>query len=266
MKRAGALILAGAIVGYLAGVLSSVALSTRADESAFTKALNQPREVRLELGLGQARYGQSPDGMWWQSDHQNQSVYKHNGAIDAGVAVSLNPAWSFNVRYVNFGQAHTRALAVTCPGDDCTKRDMTKDLRRAECGRGFAENCLYQWNGDGGDNPGLNFSLSVRALSFERLSIEPELGLFIYRMHWNEQVYPLGCTDGACPWRVTVDQKTGYYVSPMGGLIARVALTKDLSAFAGTRYYLRTSQHVPISAGISGPVQMWLAGLAWSFH
>lgn len=265
MKRASALVFLGAVLGYLAGVLSSVSVQTRADEAAFTKALNQPHEVRVEIASGQARYGQSPDNMWWQSGHENQSVYKHNGTIDAGIGVSINPTWSVNLRYVNFGLAHTRALAITCPNDDCTKRDLTKDTRRAECGQGFAENCLYQWNGDGGDNPGLNFSISARALRLGQLSIEPEIGLFLYRMHWNEQVYPLGCTDNTCPWRVTVEQKTGYYLSPMGGLMARLAITKELSLVAGTRYYLRTSQHVPISAGISGPVQTWLAGVAINF-
>lgn len=221
--------------------------------------------LRFEMAGGQCRYERSPDGMWWQKDQENASQYKDNGCGEIGIAGKLNPTYGWSLRYVNLGRAHTRALAVTCPNDDCALRNNSLDFRRPECLNSFnGDNCQYQWNGDGGIK-GLNFALSTEMVKLGRVSVEGEIGVLLYQMKWNEQVFPLGCDDGACPWRVTVDQKTGYYLSPMGGLTAKLALTPNSSLFMGTRLYLRTSQHVPIASGVQGYVQCWMAGIQTSF-
>lgn len=218
-------------------------------------------QVRVDVAAGQGRYQASPAGQWWQPDQNNQNRYKDNQSVEMGLSGKINPTFGWAVRYVNLGRAHTRATAVTTPSDS-GQRDKSKDPSRSECKQAFNEdNCLYHWSGDGGSSPGINLSGTAQLLTLGRLSFEGELGAYLYKMKWSEQVCPVDCQTNDA-WRVTVEQKTGYYISPMGGLTARLSITKDISVFVATRLYTRTSQHVPISAGISGPAQTWLGGVS----
>lgn len=230
-----------------------------------TKAFSDP--LRLEVAGGQCRYQQTPDGMYvWQHDENHASTFKDNGCGEIGISGKFAGSdYGWAVRYVNLGRAHTRAITAGCPNDDCTDRDTTKDVHRPECLTNFNDdNCEYQWNGDGGIK-GINFSASMRLAQVGPIRVEGELGLLLYQMKWNIQVFPMGCSDGDCPWRMTANQQTGYYLSPMGGIVGRVALTKNSSVFAGTRVYMRTSQHIPISSGVTGYSQTWMAGIQTSF-
>lgn len=255
------------VLGAAAGFASAVSYNALSQQKVALDSLLEPRPaLEYSAAAGQGRFGKSPDGMWWQSDHDNPSRYKDNRSFELGVAGRITGSYGWSIRYVSLGRAHTRAMARTSVGDDAKNIDRSKDGRRAACQSGFNEdNCEYQWSGDGGPTPGLNFAIDYELVKIGRFSLEPEVGAYVYRMKWSEQVFPMDCTDTACPWRVTVEQKTGYYVSPMAGLTARFSLARNASVFVATRYYLRTSQHVPISAGISGPAQTWLAGITTSF-
>lgn len=248
------------MVGFMAGLSVSLTINALAQKSE-TPAL------KLDLAYGQCRYGKSPDGMWWQSDQENHSIYKDNcGEIGVSRKFASYPAFGWSVRYITLGRAHTRAIARTSMNDDYRNIDRTKDGRRAECQPRFNDdNCDYLWSGDGGASPGLNFALNADFAKLGAVTFEGEIGAYFYRMKWSEQIFPMGCHDGGCPWRNTVEQKTGYYISPMAGLTAKFPIWDRLSGFVATRYYFRTSQHVPISAGVSGPVQTWLVGLSVSF-
>lgn len=247
------------ICGMLMGLLLALAIGAKAQhKSELSKLMEGQSELKFELGVGQCRFGPSPDGMWWQKDQEHSNRYKTNGCIEWGVAGKVNPLFGWSLRWVDLGQAHTNALAIACANDDCSKTDRTQ-IRRAECSAGIKGDCLYQWKGAGGIK-GVNFALSMEMLRHGHLSLEGELGVLVYRMRWSEQIYPMGCDGASCPWRYEVEQKTGYYASPEVSLIARYKYL-----WAGTRYYTRTSQHVPISAGISGPAQTWMAGVQVPF-
>ena len=217
----------------------------------------------LEVAGGQCRYGSSPDGMWWQSDQEHSNRYKTNGCMQFGGALYLNPAWAVTARAINLGHAGLNALAVACPGDDCSKSNPALDKQRAACAGKFTEDCLYRWKG-AGDIKGVLFGFRAKALSAADFSVEPELGVFVYRARWSAQVYPLTCSSGAdnatCPWRIEAEQKSGYYVSPEAGLMLRYKYL-----FAGTQYFFRTTQHTNITAGIGGPAQTWIAGVTVNF-
>lgn len=222
--------------------------------------------LRFEVAGGQCRYQQAPEGLYqWRYDETHQSQYKDNGCGEIGIAGDINSRFGWAVRYTNLGRAHTRGITATCPNDDCNLRDASVSAARPECADHFNEqNCEYQWNGDGGIK-GINFSVNTEIARIGKVSLEGELGVLLYQMKWNIQVFPMGCSDGDCPWRETANQQTGYYLSPMGGLVARFALTKNASLFAGSRLYMRTSQHIPISSGVTGYSQTWVAGVQTSF-
>lgn len=222
-------------------------------------------DLRLEVAFGQCRFQKSPDGMWWQKDQENNSRYKDNGCGEFGIRGTLNPVFGWSLRYVNLGRAHTNSRAVTCPADNCANRDPKKDFQRADCMPKFNEdNCRYQWLGDGGIK-GIAFALNAELFAYGRFSLEGEAGAMLYQLKWNAQIYPLGCHDGACPWRETVDQKTNYALTPLAGLALRYRLTEHSSIFLKSDIYFRTQQHLPISAGIGGYAQTWLAGMSMSF-
>lgn len=231
---------------------------------AFFSAEVMADELKVNAAVGQGVYQPSPPGMWWQPDQNNQNVYRDNNSFELGVSGKLNHAFGWSVRYVNLGRAHTRATAITTPNDS-GQRDLSKDTTRADCKQAFSEdNCLYHWSGDGGSSPGINISFSAEILKLGALSLEGELGAYLYRMKWSEQVCPSDCQTNEA-WRVTIEQKTGYYISPMAGLTASVQVLKDVSVFVASRLYMRTSQHMPISAGVAGPAQTWLTGISVSF-
>lgn len=222
--------------------------------------------LHFDAAFGQCRYQKSPDGMWWQSDQENISRYKDNGCWQLGVSGPLTPRFSWTARYVNLGGIQTYSLAVTCPSDDCSNRDKSKDFQRAECNPKFLDdNCRYQWLGQGRIR-GLSFGLGAELLRAGPLGVEAEAGILIYQLQYDAQIYPMGCTDGSCPWRERINQKDGPYVSPMFGGTLRLHLNgSNSSVFVTTQIFTRTSQHTPITAGYSGYVQTWLAGIRTSF-
>lgn len=222
-------------------------------------------DIKFEVAGGQCRYQKAPDGLYQWHDQEHPSLFKDNGCGEIGIAGNLNPAYGWSLRYVNLGRAHTRGITATCPGDNCNNRDATLNPRRPDCATSFNEqNCEYQWNGDGGIK-GINFAVNHELFKLGPVHFDGELGVLLYQMKWNIQVFPMDCSDGDCAWRETVNQKTGYFLSPMGGLTARIPITDRASLFAGTRIYLRTSQHLPISSGVQGYLQCWIAGIQTSF-
>lgn len=222
--------------------------------------------LRFEMAGGQCHYQQTPGGDYrWRYDANHQNQYTDFGCGEIGIAGDLNSRFGWAIRYTNLGRAHTRGITSTCPGDDCHLRDAAVSDTRPDCADHFNENnCEYQWNGDGGIK-GINFSVNTEIAKVGPVKLEAELGVLLYQMKWNIQVFPMGCSDGDCPWRMTANQQTGYYLSPMGGIVGRVALTKNSSVFAGTRVYMRTSQHIPISSGVTGYSQTWMTGVQTSF-
>ena len=219
--------------------------------------------LRAEFSLGECRYQKSPNGMWWDQDHENASHYRDNGCGTLGLAGKFPERWDmlkdygWALRYVNLGRVHTRALARTLPNDDPANR-RNVDVRRAECYPAINfDNCLYQWHGDGGVK-GLSASLTTELKKFGPVRLDAELGALLYQIKWNEQVYPLGCSDPNCPWKESNNyQKSTYYLSPMLGLALRYPLTERVSISFGSRVYLRTTQHMPVSPGFSNYIQTW---------
>lgn len=226
---------------------------------------------RVEGSFGEGRYQRSPPGMWWQPDHDNPSAYRDNKSWELGLNYRLNDTFGLSGKLVHIGWAHTRALATTCPQDDCTKRDNTLDRLRADCAKGFSEaGCTYAWDGDGGINHGVNLSLTAKLLKVGPVEFEGEAGALVYKISWSEQVHPIGCAEKACPWRVDIDQKSDWLMSPMIGVTARIdrclgLLTEKWGCQVATRYYTRTSQHSPVTAGVMGPIQTWLFGISKNF-
>lgn len=226
----------------------------------------EPRRVglSLEIYVGQCRYGEPPDGMMWQREQEHANSFKDDRCGKLGIAGRLNPAYTWALRYVNLGRVRMDSLAVTCPEDDCTKVPAGVDTRRAECSKSQHDNCLTRWKSGGGIK-GVELVIGTELARLGLFSLEGTLGLFAYQIKYQAQIYPLDCLDQACAWRGKIDQKTGYYLTPAVGLGVRYPLTERTSVSFGTDYYLRTSQHVPISAGMSGPAQTWQAGLRMEF-
>lgn len=230
---------------------------------SFASIMNPPQAgLKFETAAGQCRFEKSPDGMWWQSDHENDSRYKNNRCGEVGVSMKFAPApaigWS--ARYVTLGDAETNALAVSCPGDDCAGVDHhSAALLRPECAQAFAANCLYHWR-TVNTIKGFNFALNGEILRHGPFAAELEAGAFVYYLKSYAEVHSPGCNDGACPWRVEIQQYSGWLVSPMVGATLRAG-----PFFVASRYYFRTSQHSPVTAGIAGGAQTWLIGIQTSF-
>ena len=209
--------------------------------------------VTFDAGYADCRFTPSPDGQWWQKDQQHSNRYKA-GCGTLGFSAKLNPAWTAGIHFVSLGRAMTNALAVACDGDDCSKRDMTADLQRAECRDGFKANCLYQWRG-AGRAEGVNFSLRYHLFDMGAVRIEAKGGAFAHRLAWNEVVEPMGCMDN-CSWRIQIDQRSRYMVAPMGGVVASWGYL-----YASWEVYGRIGEHSPVSAGVKGPVEVKTIGV-----
>lgn len=218
-------------------------------------------ELKFAIAVGECRFEKSPDGMWWQSDHENYSRYKNNrcGEIEVARKFDQAPALGWSIRYVTLGTAETNALASACPGDDCSKADRTIDQYRAECDKSFQANCVYHWR-TVNQIKGLNFALNLEVARKGIFAAELEGGVFAYFLKSYGEVTSTRCRDDNCPWRESIVQQSGLLLSPMVGMTLRGG-----PFFVATRYYFRTSQHSPITAGISGGVQTWLVGVQTSF-
>lgn len=220
--------------------------------------------IRLQAAVGDCRLTGSPPGQWWQPDHEHSNDFKdHCGEI----AISAPVAYGFraHAKFVTLGRAHTRALAQTFPEDSRALADLTLDPNRRECADRFSNNCIYQWTGDGGPTPGVVLGFSRELFRLGRLSVEPELGVFIHKIKWNNQVYPLGCPESECAWRIEVNQRSGYQFAPVVGVTATFEIVPKLDLYVAFREYFRIGEHVNVTAGIKGPVEQWLAGVQLTF-
>lgn len=233
--------------------------------AAKAEGLKLHDALRFDAAMGQCRYQSSPDGMWYQKDQEHHNSYK-DMCGELGISGKLNPVYGWSIRYVNLGMVHTNAYAVTCPADECDKRTAGLDPKRAECDPVYNDDsCKYRFLGGGGIK-GFNFAISAEVARIKKFSLEAEAGVLLYQLRWAAQVYPLSCYDSPCQWKAGgADQKAGPFLSPMVGLTARYDLTETASVFVATRFYLRTSQHTPVSPGFSGYIQTWLAGVSFGF-
>lgn len=226
-------------------------------------------ELTLEAGLGRSAFTGSPPGQWWQPEHEHSNALKDDsGEIGVSLPVSaFGTEFKLHARYVSLGRAHTRALAQTYPEDNKALANLSADLRRAECNEKFTNNCLYYWTGDGGPRPGFVLSVSHELLRYGRLRLDGEAGAFIHRLTWNNQVYPLDCADTQCSWRIAVDQKSEWKVTPMIGATALFELSHEYKVdfYAGFRRYYQIGEHVEVTAGIKGSADQWVAGLQKTF-
>jgi hypothetical protein len=229
-----------------------------------TSAIAGQDGIRLQAGFGDCRFTGSPPGQWWQPDHDHSNDFKdHCG--EARVSVPVAYGFRAYAGMVTLGRAHTRAIAQTYPADNKALADLTLDPNRAECAEQFRNNCNYYWTGDGGPTPGFALGFSRELFRFGRLSVEPEVGVFIHQLKWNNQVYPLGCPDTECGWRITINQKSGYQFAPVIGVTATFEIMRKLDLYVAFREYLRIGEHVNVTAGVKGPVEQWLAGVQLTF-
>lgn len=220
--------------------------------------------IRLQAAGGDCRLTSSPPGQWWQPDHDHSNDFKdHCGEV----RITAPVAYGFRAYagIVTLGRAHTRAFAQTYPDDNKALANLSADPRRQECADKFSNDCLYYWTGDGGPTPGLVLGFSRQLFKAGRLSVEPELGVFIHQMKWNNQVYPLGCPESECAWRITINQRSGYQFAPVVGVTALFEVAPKLDLYVAFREYLRIGEHVEVTAGIKGPVEQWLAGVQLTF-
>jgi hypothetical protein len=225
--------------------------------------------LRVEGGVGDCRFSPSPPGQWWQPDHEHSNDYKdHCGEIGASLPVAsvFGRELRLGARYVTLGRAHTRAIARTFDNDDAKLADASLDPQREECHKQIAKDCDLWWTGDGGAK-GLEFALTYELLSRGPFRLEGEAGAYVHQIKWNNQVYPLGCPDTSCAYRVTVNQKSDYQISPVVGLRLFFELSREdkLDLFVGFQEFLRIGEHTPVTAGVKGPVEKWTFGIAKTF-
>ena len=249
-----------AFASFLAGVCVSVAINSRAGGDApFAKALQVPKQqFYVEAAVGQCRLSRSPENMWWRGDMENSSHFKTNWCPQFGAALDVGPIFGFSARWVNLGNATVNSIVVSCPDDDCSKADPTK-YRRPECNNGPNENCIQRTRGSWNVR-GMLFTINAEAFNVAGISVRPEAGAYVYRVRGTVRVMPIGCDESRCPWSADIVQQTGYYISPEVGLMLHWR-----NVFVGTQYFLRTTQHTNISAGIGGPAQTWVAGVRVPF-
>lgn len=218
---------------------------------------------KAEFAAGQCRAQKSPDGMWHQmysEGLENASKYKDNNCAEIGLAWDLTPRYGMSVRWVNLGHYSTSARAITCPEDDCKLADRSA-LFRPECAQKDLQNCVALWNGGGGIH-GINLAVNTELARLGPLSLDGELGVFVYEMFWSEQVYPITCggDHSNCAFKRDDVHESGLYMSPMGSLTLRWK-----GFFLASRIYARTTEHTNMSPGYSGYVQTWLAGVQIKF-
>lgn len=222
-------------------------------------------KLRLDVMTGQCRQEASTDGTYWQRDQEHSNRYKTNGCIEYGAHWQLTPVYGLNVRFApNMGTSRTRALAYTCPNDDCTTLAKA-EASRPECKDGIASNCKYLWKGEGGIRNALTFSVDAEVARLGPVGLELEGGATLYRMTWHQQVSRTDCEDGDCAWRLNIEQRTGYFITPMIGAGVRWRASKEISFVAGTQYYFRTTEHTPATMGFGGRLQKWMIGASYHF-
>lgn len=215
---------------------------------------------KAEYAAGQCRYQKSPDGMWWQHDHENASRYKDNDCSEIGLGWKLNERYGMSLRWVNLGHITTSARANDCDDSGCAIADKSL-MFRPECATQDQPNCVKLWTGGGGIH-GINLSVNTELARVGQVSLDGEVGVLVYEMYWVTVVTPIQCVNrDACAWRRATDtQASGLYMSPMGALTLR---WKDF--FIASRIYTRTTEHTSISPGFSGYVQTWMAGVQIKF-
>lgn len=210
--------------------------------------------VTIDVGAGEARATAAPDGQFWQKENHNSLRMKDN--VQAiGISFQLNPMWSVGAHTANLGTYEIHAQAVTCPGDDCTKADRTKDPSRPECKGKFSDDsCRYSWVSNGGAR---GFTLDTAITPWDWHGLKPQVrgALYVHRVYWRAVVENTDCRDAGC-WRYAFNQKSYYQIRPVLGLGVEYApaWAKGGSLVLSVDRFFDIAKHNEVTAGFKGDI------------
>lgn len=217
--------------------------------------------LKLDFYMGTGKFKEPPDGMFYQKDQSYTHDLK-NDSREIGISWQPTDFLELSGHIVQLGRAQMDAFAVTCPLDDCAKRDNTLNSVRPECNQKFSDQtCKNRWVTNG-SMKGLELFASYRVWKAGPLSVWPGLGLLAYTVHTSAQVYPMDCAEMiGCPKLLEVESKAQPYLSPVIGISLRCEISKNMTAVLVWKDTLRTVQHVPVSANFSKDHQRLMVGL-----
>jgi len=210
--------------------------------------------MTLDLGAGQTRGTPAPDGQFWQKEHEN-SLRMIDNVKSVGASFQLNPVWSVGAHTANLGTYEIHAMAVTCPADDCTKVDKTKDLNRAECKNNkLVDNCQYSWVSNGGAR-GFTLDTGLQVYRLGGLAFDARGALFVHKVYWKAVIENTDCRDAGC-WRQTLNQSSGYQIRPAlgAGVSYSPAWAKGGSLMLTWDRFFDIAKHNEVTAGFKGDI------------
>lgn len=242
------------LTGAAAGISLALTINTYAEKSNFARLVEGEPQTYLNLGAGQCRYGEAPDGQWQNRDQEHSNRHKTNGCLQFGAAWRLNPSMGFSIDWVNLGWARNNAQAVACANDKCPPQ---QDPRRAECNDKLTGDCLYNFRGAGGIK-GIKFVATWETPKWHDFSAQFGAGAFAYVIRQSMRVTPLNCTadDRTCNWTREIEQKTRCGLVCLSPEVEATLWWKNLGF--GWQHYFRTTQHTNMTAAFGGPANVWL--------
>lgn len=217
---------------------------------------------------GQGNYSRSGNNTWHQQDEGMEVQRNFRPATwQFGVGYKFTDSkWGAELTRFRGGTASMNAIAVGYPYDDASLHDPNIDTFRQECREKLTSDCTNRYRGQGGIE-GFWLMATYDLFKVYGVTVQPGLGLSLYRAEWAAQVYPMdpSCLsdDNNCKWRVEVNQKTDWLLSPVAQLKLKADIYKSLSAFVQGAIQFRTGQHAPITPGFADSYKAFMFGLEY---
>lgn len=234
---------AGLWLAILVAALLLWPFVVRAQDSRFT----------LDLGIGQTRGTAAPDGQFYQKEHHN-SLRMIDNVSAIGLTYKATEDWSFGFHTANLGTFEIHAQAFTCPADDCSKADRTKDSNRAECKGKFSDNCMYSWVSNGGAR-GFTFDTAYTLARWRGVALDARAAAFLHKVYWKAVVENTDCRDAGC-WRYAFNQSSGYQIRPVlgAGVSYSPEWAKGGSVIITWDRFFDIAKHNEVTAGFKGDI------------
>lgn len=245
-----ALVALGMALGYAGGVATLAAL---AQEDA--------KQWSVFGAIGQSNYGAASNGSWAQQaeGRETQRNFRPRAWEIGGSYQFTNSPVSVSASYFNGGMAKMNAIAINYPDDDASKHDASIDTLRQECRDKPAPDCTLRWRGQGSIK-GFTLIGAYDLLKIGQVTVTGGGGLSLYHATWSAQVFPMDpdClgSDNKCKWRITVNQRSDWLVSP----VAQLKVKYSHLYLKGQRQF-RTVQHSNVTTGYGDSLATVFAGV-----
>ncbi len=239
------LCLLGVALGYIGGMTAV----------GHTQTQSTLDRVTFDVGAGDSKYKQPPDGTWVQRQFRNSERMIDN-VQSVGFSWKANSDWTLGLHYAQLGSAFIDADIITCPEDDCSKRAAV-DPNRPECKEGYApsKTCAYRFRSEGSAR-GVLLSAAYRLFNIGALGVDARIGAFPHQVKWNAVIENMECHDYPQCWRATINQRSSYNVKPVFGIGVKYEPHFLKGGFAQLTFdrFVDIGKHIDATAGFNGNV------------